>query len=42
MVRLIQRVFGDKTLLKELTWEKMIFLPKGKGEYRGIGLVEVA
>ena len=41
LVRLIKRTFGDGTLPGEVTWATMVFLPKGSGEYRGIGLVEV-
>ena len=42
MVRLIQLAFVEGRLPEELTWETMILPPKGKWEYRGIGLVEVA
>ena len=26
---------------EEVAWDTMIFLPKGRGEHRGIGIVEV-
>ena len=42
MVRLIHLAFAEGELTEELTWATMLLLPKGKGEYRGIGLVEVA
>ena len=42
VVRLIQWDFRYETLLKELKEETMIFLPKRKREYQGIGIVEVA
>ena len=42
MVWLIQLVFAERKLPKELTWENIVLLPKGKGGYQGIRLVEVA
>ena len=33
--------FWEGRVLAELAWNTIILLPKGKGEYRGIGLVEV-
>ena len=41
MVRLVQVMFRYGTAQEEIAWETMVFLPKGKGEYRGIRLVEV-
>ena len=41
VVRLVQVLFRDGTLPVDIVWEKMVLIPKGKGEYRGIGLVEV-
>ena len=42
MVWLIKMAFRDDNLQEELTWETMIFLPKGKRGYLRIGLVELA
>ena len=39
---LVQRTFGDGTPPEELAWATMILILKGKGEFWGIGLVEVA
>ena len=41
MVRLTQVKFRYGTLPVVIVWAKMFLIPKGKGEYRGIGLVEV-
>ena len=42
MVWIIQLAFSEVTFLEDLTWATLILLLKGKGEYRGIGIVEVA
>ena len=42
VVRLVQRNCADGTPLEELEWTIMVLIPKGKGGYRGIGIVEVA
>ena len=39
VVRLVQVMFRDGTIPEEIAWETMVLLPKGKGEYRDIGLV---
>ena len=41
LVRLIQKTFEDGAALDKVAWVTMVFIPKGRGEYRGIGLVEV-
>ena len=41
LVRLIQRTFGDRNFPEEVTWVTMVFIPKGRTGYQGIGLVEV-
>ena len=41
-VRLVQRTFGDGTPPVDLAWATMVLILKVKGEYRGIGLIEVA
>ena len=33
--------FGDGTVPYEISWELMVLLPKGRGGYQGIDLVEV-
>ena len=39
-MRFLQVVFRDGTVTLEISWE-IVIIPKGKGGYRGIGLVEV-
>ena len=41
MVRIIQKTFKDGAVPEEVAWATMVFLPKGRREYREIGLVEV-
>ena len=41
MVRLVQVMFRDGTMTEEIAWTTMVLLQKWKGEYRGIGIVEV-
>ena len=41
VVELIQTAFWDGYLAEEATWQALVLIPKGKGDYRGIGLVEV-
>ena len=33
--------FRDRDLAEEATWQAVVLIPKGKGDFRGIGLVEV-
>ena len=42
LVKILKRNFGGGTPLAELAWATMVLIPKGKWEYWGIGLVEVA
>ena len=41
MVEIIQKAFREGELAEESTWQAVVLIPKGKGDYRGIGLVEV-
>ena len=41
VVAIVQAEFRDGTLAEECTWQTVVFIPKGKGDFRGIGLVEV-
>ena len=41
VVELIQTTFWDGELAEEATWQAVVLIPKGKGDYRGIGLVEM-
>ena len=41
VVELVHTTFRDGDLAKEATWQAVVLIPKGKKEYRGIGLVEV-
>ena len=40
-MELIQTAFRDGELAEEVTWQAVVLTPKGKGYYRGIGLVEM-
>ena len=40
-MEIIQTAFRDRELAEEVTWQAVVLIPKGKGDYRGIGLVEV-
>ena len=42
LVRLLHWTFRDGTPPEELTWATMVLIPKGKGEFRGIIIEEVA
>ena len=37
----MQVMFRDGKVPVEIAWVKMVLIPKGKGDYRDIGLVEV-
>ena len=41
VVDLVQTAFREGDLAEESTWQVLVLIPKGKGNYRGIGLVEV-
>ena len=41
MVDLVQTAFREGDLAEESTWQAVVLIPKGKGDYRGIGLVKV-
>ena len=41
VVELVQTEFRDGDLAEEATWQAVVLILKGKGDYRGIGLVEV-
>ena len=41
VVELIQTAFRDGTLTEEATWQTVVLVPKWKGEFQGIRLVEV-
>ena len=41
MVEITQTAFREGKLAEEAMWQTVVLIPKGKGEYRGIGLVEV-
>ena len=36
-----QTAFREGKLAEEVAWQTVVLIPKGKGEFRGIGLVEV-
>ena len=42
LARVVHMTFGDGNPPADLAWATMVLILKGKGEYRGIGLVEVA
>ena len=37
MVKMIQTAFREGNLAEEATWQTVVLIPKGKGEFRGIG-----
>jgi hypothetical protein len=39
-VRLIQAVWEHESMPEQMRWEIIVFLPKGNGEYCGIGLLD--
>ena len=41
VVAIVQAAFQDGTLAEELTWQTVILIPKGKGDFRGVVLVKV-
>ena len=41
VVEITQTAFWEGKLVEEATWQTVVLIPKGKKEYRGIGLVEV-
>ena len=41
VVELVQTALRDGDLTEEATWQAVVFILKGRGDYRGIGLVEV-
>ena len=41
LVELIQTAFREGEMAEEATWQTVVLIPKGRKEYRGIGLVEV-
>ena len=41
VVEITQTAFSEGNLVEEATWQTVVLIPKGKGEFRGIGLVEV-
>ena len=40
-MRLVQVMFRDGKVPEETSWAKMVLISKVKGEYSGIGMVEV-
>ena len=40
-VDLVQTAFREGELAEEATWKEVVLIPKGKKDYRGIGLLEV-
>ena len=41
VVEMTQTAFRDGKLAEEAAWQTVVLIPKGKGKFRGIGLVEV-
>ena len=41
MAELVQTAFGEGRLVEESTWQAVVLIPKGKKDYRGIGLMEL-
>ena len=40
-MEIVHTAFRERELAEEATWQAVVLIPKGKGDYRGIGLVEV-
>ena len=40
-MEIVLTAFREGELAEEATWQAVVLVPKGKGDYRGIGLVEV-
>ena len=40
-MEIVHTAFREGELAEESTWQAVVLIPKGKGDYRGIGLVEV-
>ena len=41
VVEMTQTAFREGKLAEEAAWQTVVMIPKGKGEFRGMGLVEV-
>ena len=41
LVDMVQTAFWEGEMAEEATWKTVVLLPKGRKEYRGIGLEEV-
>ena len=41
MVEMTQTAFREGKLAEEATWQTVVLVPKGKGGFRGIGMVEI-
>ena len=41
VVRLVQVTFGDGNVLENIAWEMMVLLPKGKGGYQEVVMLDV-
>ena len=41
VVEIVQTAFREGELAEEVTWQAVVIILKGKGDYRGISLVEV-
>ena len=41
VVEIVQTAFWDGEMTEEVPWQAVVLIPKGEGDYRGIGLVEV-
>ena len=41
VVELVQTSLQDRFLAEEVTWQAVVLIPKGGGEYHGIGIVDV-
>ena len=41
VVEITQTAFWEGELVEEATWQTVVLAPKGKTEYRGVGLVDV-
>ena len=41
VVELVQSCFQERKVPTQMSWSTVVLLPKGNGDYRGIGLLEI-
>ena len=41
VVAIVQAAFQDRKLAEECMWQTVVLIPKGEGDFRGVGIVKV-